>query len=767
MNVGMPARQISRLQWLIIAAHLVLAVLYGAVIPPWEAHDETGHYAFIDQLTTERALPVVRADSTVFLDQSHQPPLYYLVAGALTAWVDRRDHLQPAINLFAFDGSNRHGARIVLRTANEAFPWHGTVLALHAARIVSALLSGVMMCLIAQIATQLFPTSPGTAALATAIAAFNPQVLFMAAMVNNDVMVSLIGAAILLVAVRLIQQPDQSSAGRFVLLGILLGLALLSKRTSYGLVLFAALLLIGLAWRNRWTLGHMIGRTLAVVGPAVLISAPYFVRNLTLYGTLIADRKIDNPLFTRPAATLFGEGAAVALRDGWVSQIFINGFRTFWGTFGWGNVPLPGWAYFAFLAITVTGSIGFVAALWRADTPRRFVFIGLVTFFVSLLLPSLYQAVFFQNPQLFVGRYLMPALGAFACIVASGLAFWVHWRPALSNWLDRGLTAALAVFALVVPLAYLQPAYATRLVNLPPQPALLTFETSARQPVAQVLSADTAFVYLQDREGPRPYAHVRLVWRALQRTQANFVFGLSVLGYRNEVLGQTNQYPAGGNYPTTAWNAGDMFEDDYYILIDKPCAELPVQARINVAVFEQVSIADTSLPNPSTVMPMVRALKAVDAESRDTLPVVTPFRVEQSPPMFKIWVPPVAVMGNIWLRQVSLPTTTTAGSRLTVTLAYEPAQSNNPPAKVFVHLLGPDGQPVAQQDQVPHEGFYPTDQWVAGECVRETIVLDVPATASGTLRAMTGFYTADGTRFKTPDEDDNDLVELGSVQVQP
>ena len=171
------------------------------------------------------------------------------------------------------------------------------MLALHAARAVSTLLSSVMLILIALIASQLFPTSPGTATLATAIAAFNPQALFMAAMVNNDVMISLIGTAILLVAVKLMQQPDLARLRSFILLGALLGLALLSKRTSYGLLLFAAVLLIGLAWHNRWTLGQFIGRGFAVVVPTVLISAPYFVRNLVLYGTLIADRKLDNPIF--------------------------------------------------------------------------------------------------------------------------------------------------------------------------------------------------------------------------------------------------------------------------------------------------------------------------------------------------------------------------------------------------------------------------------------------------------------------------------------
>ena len=794
MNVGTPARRqsvdssreltprltrhlsqhLSRLQWLIIVAHLALALLYGALIPPWEAHDETGHDAFIDQLVTERALPTVRSDSTVFLDQSHQPPLYYLVTGALTAWVDRSHPLQPAINLFAFDGSNRHGARIVLRTAAEDFPWQGTVLALHAARVVSALLGTLMVFLIAHLAARIFPTSPAAAAFATALAAFNPQALFMAAMVNNDVMIGLIGAAVLLVAVTLMQDANETRLRYFVLLGALLGLALLSKRTSYGLLLFAALLLLGLAWRRKWSLGQLIVRAVAVAVPAVLISAPYFIRNLALYGTLIADRKIDNPLFTQPDAALLGAGTAVALRDGWVAQIFVNGFRTFWGTFGWGNVPLPEWAYFVFLAITVIGAVGFIFAVWRAAPTQRFVLIGLLICFISMGLPSVAQAVFFQNPQLFVGRYLMPALGAVAIGIAAGWHFWSQqWKRPINDAGEKhrqevitvAPAFALAAFALLIPFVYLRPAYAAKMVSAASPTPLLIFQTAEQQPVAEVMSVDARFVYLQDREGQRPYAQVKLVWRAMQRTPANYAVGLSVLGYRNEVLGQTNQYPAGGNAPTTSWNPGEVFEDDYFIQIDKPCAVLPVQARINVALFEPpATMTSTTSSVPFTT---THTLKAVDADGRETLPAIGEFRVDAPAPVFKFWQPPLAVLGDVWLRQIDMPSSAKAGDTIQVTLAYEPAQSQLPEAKAFVHLLGPDGQPVAQQDQVPHETFYPTHQWVAGECVRETFNIALPANAAGTVHAVTGFYTADGTRFTTPDPADDDLAELGTIEIKP
>ncbi|MCS6773939.1 MAG: hypothetical protein NZ693_07500, partial [Thermoflexales bacterium] len=136
----MQPTRLTRAQVGIVLAHLALALLYGAMTPPWEAHDETGHFAYVNHLVATASLPDVRAERQVLFDQMHQPPLYYVLTAALTFWVDRSDNIQPIPNPFAFDGTNRRGVRLMLRQANEDFPWRGTVLALHAARVVSALL---------------------------------------------------------------------------------------------------------------------------------------------------------------------------------------------------------------------------------------------------------------------------------------------------------------------------------------------------------------------------------------------------------------------------------------------------------------------------------------------------------------------------------------------------------------------------------------------------------------------------------------------------
>ena len=742
---------LSRAQKLIVLAHVVLALLYGAIIPPWEAHDETGHFAYITHIVQQRELPQVNPDSGVFLDQSHQPPLYYLLVSALTFWIDRSDNVQPQINTFAFDGSNRRGARIVLHTTNENFPWRGTVLALHAARMVSALLSGLMLLLIAKTTTLLFADSPGTANLATAIAAFNPQALFMAGMVNNDVLISLVGAALLFTFAALVMSHRSWVIRHGLLIGLLLGLGLLAKRTSFGLIGFAVIALLYVAWAQHWMLAQMVRRIGLSLGAMLLVASPYFIRNLLLYSQLIADRKNDSP-FLQPSISTAGVGVWVAWRDGWLPQIFINGFRTFWGTFGWGNLALPDWAYDGFLVFTLVGLVGSIFAAARAARSRA-VLIGLALFFFSMALLPLVQAIFYQNPQLFVGRYLMPALGAFACIIAAG------WRELGAGRANKPGLFALGAFALITPFAFIAPAYSTPILRND-QPALLTFED-----IAQVTHIKGELVYLQDKEGARPYADIQVTWRALRRTDENFVFGISVLGYQNEVLGQTSLYPARGNYPSTAWNAGDVFTDRYFVQIEKPCAVLPVQAHISLGVFTIAFVPDKL--NKTSEISVTRTLKSLDGAGRVIPPIIGAFRIEQTPPVFKFWQEPIGKLAGIWLRQRELPTQAAPGSTMQVNLAYEPTRSDNPSATAFVHLLDANGQRVTGQDQPPQSGFYPTNLWVAGECVRERFTLTIPPTATGTLRAVTGFYGSDFIRFTTPITTDNDVVELGMIEIKP
>ncbi|MCL5998804.1 MAG: hypothetical protein M1546_22510 [Chloroflexi bacterium] len=758
-------QQLQRWQRAIVLVHVVLAVLFGVIVPPWEAHDETGHFAYVNHLITTHNLPDAQTPK-VFLDQSHQPPLYYLVVAGLTFWIDRSDQLAPQTNLFAFDGTNRRGTRILLRQRGEAFPWQGTLLALHAARLVSALLSGVMILFIARATRRLFADMPTAALLATAIAAFNPQVLFMAGMVNNDIMVSLTGAALALLVITINDQTIATSSptgspisnlqsrpvhwaaiSPFLLLGITLALCLWSKNSSLILLPFTGLALLFIAWRQHWPFHQFITRGLQIAVPLVIIAVPLYVSNLARFGALLPDRSPDQPT----QVSLLGAGLAVSLRDQWLQNVFVNAFRTFWGTFGWGNVQMPDAVYVALAIFSAIGLLGFVIGLRRACGGLRDGLVLLSLLGIAMLVLPGYRAIYYQSPALLPGRYLMPALAAYAGMLGFG---WATFSLA-----PRALTLLAAAFAWLVPFAYIAPAYAPPPVthDAAPRPALLTFED-----VAQVTAVDATTTYLDDREGKRHYAHVRLTWRALKTPQTNYAFGISILGRDNEVLGNVNVHPARGNYPSTNWNPGDTFEDEYDVLLERPCPSLPALGRVSVSVYEY---AQVDSEQNTIAISITRSLQALDGAGRPVAPLIGRFKIDApAQPVPKFWQPPLAMLDGIALRDADLPRSVSAGALLTITLTYETWMGGNPEGTGFVHLFDAHGQPIAQDDHAALHGAYPTDLWTPGECVVDTFSVQVPVTATGNLTAVTGFYSpVDGTRFTTGTPDN--LVPLGSMTV--
>lgn len=84
-----------------------------------------------------------------------------------------------------------------------------------------------------------------------------------------------------------------------------------------------------------------------------------------------------------------------------------------------------------------------------------------------------------------------------------------------------------------------------------------------------------------------------------------------------------------------------------------------------------------------------------------------------------------------------------AGQPLTFTLAWQAL--NTPQANLvrFMHLLGPDGRLLAQQDTVPCQGACPASSWLPGEILLDPVALALPADLpAGSYTLAVGWYDA-------------------------
>lgn len=101
---------------------------------------------------------------------------------------------------------------------------------------------------------------------------------------------------------------------------------------------------------------------------------------------------------------------------------------------------------------------------------------------------------------------------------------------------------------------------------------------------------------------------------------------------------------------------------------------------------------------------------------------------------------------------------------LRVVLLWEGGGPTAVPYTVFVHLVGPDGIMLGQDDSVPVAGAYPTTEWRADEAVVDAHTVAVPAGAGlEGARLRVGLYRPDTMERLAVDGVDSrgDYVELG------
>ncbi len=112
----------------------------------------------------------------------------------------------------------------------------------------------------------------------------------------------------------------------------------------------------------------------------------------------------------------------------------------------------------------------------------------------------------------------------------------------------------------------------------------------------------------------------------------------------------------------------------------------------------------------------------------------------------------------------------TAGSKLSITLYWEVLERFDDNYSVFIHVIGPDGQMVAQRDTFPGLGNYPTARWQPGEIIADTYPVPLPADAPARVRVLAGMYLL-STMQRLPVEGEapheHDAIELGWVDVRP
>ncbi len=571
---------LSSHRWLlgwVLLGHALLALVYSVMIPPWEAHDEWAHFryaAFIAE-TGQLPDPGHRLTTEFQFDEASQPPLYYLLAAGPMLLTNTRDGYILEVNPFVSGENAQTGLNMVLHDpGQEAFPWRGTILALHLGRLVSIVISVLALGVTYRLIRYLVPEHPGLALWGTAFQAFAPQFVFLSGVMTNDILLALFSPLLLLLSLRLI---DEGPKPRLTLAaGLVAGLAFLTKYLALAVIPLALVAFLWGAWRHRedrkpkeaW-----IGSTLIFLGLLGITAGALLWRNWRYTGLWI------------PRDPVSQQSLIVGLEQGnwqiaWdlLPLAVVNGFKTFWASFGWGNVAPDDWTYGVWLIISLVGVLGTLTWLIRGRDARRWrlvFFSGL--YLLAVVSFPLLRELFHDSPFL-RGRYMVAALPLAAWIVVQGWAFlsgrfWVWMRWPLLAW-PLGL-------ALILPFTLLRPAYAPPRAVTAPAPAEAV-PLDARFDDAAILEDVTLWPGDDVRVGQG--LAVTLTWHVLRRTAMPYALDIQLVGVGDQIYGQVMSYPGHGAAATHLWTPGLRFRETYWLVV-QPELPLPTSARVLIHLY--------------------------------------------------------------------------------------------------------------------------------------------------------------------------------------
>jgi hypothetical protein len=594
-------------RWLaaILVIFACLSFAYSLVLPLGEAADETDHFALV-RFIAEQGRPPLTVDERASIGpKGDASPIYHALVALLTQHVDVSDlpdlpHTQRQPERFI--PSDGFRANLIFHTEDETFPFHDIVLAWHLARLVSiplgaATVLATYLTALAISRARLRPSSgpPWFALGAAAFVAFLPRFVISSAVVNDDNLVVPLVAFSVYFLVRIAQGDGRSR--NFVVLGILMGAAAITKYHSLVLLPEVTLALFVLNWRNHWGWRKLLrgwGRTLL----AFVLSAGWWFAFLVARFNQVADLGLVRGLMATlgdPVVTLgfgrildFRPGGMPAYDFGWDDWARLL-FRTFWIVYGWIHVFATPAVYGVLAGLSLAAVVGLLGLGWKWVAGRRpgrsleYTDLALVGFHFFVYLGVVAMRYLLRpDPETAQGRHLYPAIASIAIFFVLGLSATLEALRRPSALFNRsgsahtlsseraysavalGLGCALALLSALTPSLFILPVYHP----------YLPIVTANAADVRISHRLETSFgrgVELAGYDLPQPEVEagmalpLTLYWQVGERQERDYLVQTCLQDQAGEKVACRHGHPVDGRYPTRAWEAGYLVRDEIYL----------------------------------------------------------------------------------------------------------------------------------------------------------------------------------------------------------
>jgi hypothetical protein len=611
----------------------------------------------------------------------------------------------------------------------------------------------------------LLPDEPLAALAVASVVGLNPQFLFGAATITNDTWAAALFVWSIWCVLHACQTNGLSShrpsapsltnnefqplafnlrpffQHRWLLAGLVVGLATLTKYSGWLVVIPAGFLFVQQGYveckADRWR-AWLSAWLLCIMG--FLLSAGFWhLPNLWRYGSLAPLRQILALLPDLARTTPL----SIVSPELWAEVRWL--LRSYWGVFGYGIVAPAGYHWWvqnlllaALLGLFLLATRALLAHLlpprlmpaslyvWLIDARQlsRWRALALaVVWFLPLLfsLVNWIRLVHFGNQ----GRLLFPGAPALALALVIGWQAWlpIGWRP----WIYTLTPLCFAGLA-VSQLGTLYDHY-----RLPPPlmraPAYQRTLNAHFVGGMRVLGIDLPQGAALRPDQPMP---LTIYFGADEQIGNFYTLFLHLADEHDRLLYQFDGVPFQGRHPTAQWLPGVIFADSYWI-------QPPDKLQDGLATL---SLGFYPIDEPTQRQPLV----AASGEQLDDRLILARIRLHQESKLVSLPEgPPLARWaGGIVLSHAEIEQDA-AGDPHSLRLTWQTTQVLHEEYIVFAQLLDREGKLLAQVDQPPQQGGYPTSTWQPGDRVED--LYRFSQRSKGWRQLIIGLYDQQGTRL--------------------
>lgn len=448
-----PPSPVNRSRWPAATRFVtVLLVLYAvkqifavAAFYPFSGHDELAHFSYVRTLATEGRIPELPdlADWRAELRPGEPPPfdqipaeLYQYCRYTLDWYCEPNDSqwsanpprvvTVPGLGYFPSGyqyGANHPPLYYAVMAPLYALSAPLSPVGQHYLLRLAAIPFGMLTVYAAyRSARALFPGDAFLTVTVPALVAFQPQISYEAAMVNNDIVAIALTSLIIwgvIVGIR-----ERFPMRLCVAIGIAVGLDLLAKGTAITIApVIAVAVILALGWRE-WR--GIVTRGVTIGIPAAILAAPWYLYLYHTYGDFSGLARVaELQYWNSPMGSFF----ELLTDPGFV----LARFRETWGEFGWRLIHLRPVLLWIIGIVTVAALLGLIVyavsawrntSLWRWDPaprPEDWQVKTLVVLVLTCMVAWLAVIQFGTSFALSQARYYFPVVNAAALLAMLGL----------------------------------------------------------------------------------------------------------------------------------------------------------------------------------------------------------------------------------------------------------------------------------------------------------------------------------------------------------